>query len=278
MQILSNPHTHTIYSDGQCSLEAMVQRAIELSFRSIGFSDHSVQPFDTFFTIQAEQEEAYRGAIGALREKYKGQIRIYTSVELDAFAGICDRNNYDYLLLSAHYVEKDGQKLLVDSWPRREKLFALRDTVFSGDGAALAVRFFEMLGESALRIRPDILGHFDMVKMFNTQGELYPEDAPNVRQAKLEALDCVMESGAMLEINTGGMARGYIAEPYPSRWLIRRWRELGGRVILGSDSHNVDTLNFGFDVARDWLIADGFTSVVELGGEGEAMFVERALL
>ena len=277
MQILSNPHTHTIYSDGQCSPEAMIERAIALGFRSIGFSDHSVQPFDTFFTIQADREEAYQREVHALREKYADKIRIYLSVELDAYAGICERSAYDYLLLSAHYVEKDGHQLLVDSWPRREKLFALRDTVFSGNGEELAVRFFEMLGETTLRVRPDILGHFDMVKLFNTKGELYDEDAPTVRQAKLCALDCVRESGAMLEINTGGMARGYIAEPYPSRWLIRRWRELGGRVILGSDSHHVDTLNFGFDVARDWLIADGFTSIVELGGEGEPIFVERAL-
>jgi len=277
MRILSNPHTHTSFSDGKCAPEEVVRRAIELGFRSIGISDHSVQPFDTHFTIPAERETEYRRTIRALNETFRDSIRVYASVEFDSFAGVAYRSEYDYLLMSAHYVERDGAHALVDSPPNREKLFRLRDEAFSGDGIALALRFYEMLSEAALRVRPDIMGHFDTVKRFNREGLLYDEASPKLRRAQLDALECVYESGALLEINTGGLARGYVDEPYPSRGLWRRWRELGGRAILGSDSHHPDTLNFGFDMMRDWLIEEGFSSVVELGGQNEPLFVERAL-
>ncbi|NLF28981.1 MAG: PHP domain-containing protein [Clostridiales bacterium] len=277
MRIRSNPHTHTSFSDGKCAPEEVVRRAIGLGFRSIGISDHSVQPFDAFFTIPAEREAEYQNTIRALADAHRDAIRVYLSVEFDAFGGVADRSEYDYLLMSAHYVERDGEYSLVDSPPNREKLFRFRDEAFSGDGVKLAVRFYEMLSEAVLRVRPDIMGHFDTIKRFNRFGALYDEASPKLHRARLDALECVCESGALLEINTGGLARGYIDEPYPSRALWRRFRELGGRAILGSDSHHPDTLNFGFDTMRDYMIEEGFSSVVELGGANEPLFVERAL-
>ncbi len=277
MQILSNPHTHTTYSDGQCTPEEMVLRAIELGFTSLGISDHSVQPFDDFFTIPAAREAEYCCELRALNAKYGDRIRVHVGVELDAFAGLANRPLYDYLLLAGHYIEKDGVRSFVDSHEHRDELFSLRDIQFKGDSVAFAARYFDILGEKALQVKPDIVGHFDLVKVFNGEGGLYDESSPEFRRVRQDALEKIYRSGALLEINTGGMARGKVDEPYPSRAIIALWREMGGRVILGSDSHHAETLNFAFDSMRDLLLAEGFESVWALGGPGETLFVEHAL-
>ncbi len=275
MRIRSNPHTHTTFSDGRDTPRRQVERALELGFRALGFSDHAVQRVDAFVGIPAGQEADYRREVRALQEEYAGRIRIFLGVELDSEFGLAARENYDYILLSDHYARRGDAHALVDCPTHRERVLAVRDAAYGGDGEAMAADYFSRLGARALEVRPAILGHFDIIKYFNAGGALYAPDSPRVRRAQREALEMVKQSGALLEVNTGGMARGYISEPYPSWELLRAWRALGGGVILGSDCHDARLMDFGFDEACAQLLAEGFDGVWELGGEGEDMFAFR---
>lgn len=277
MRIRSNPHTHTVFSDGRSTAREQIERALALGFTALGFSDHSVQELDAFTGIPAPREADYRAEVRALAAEYAPRIRVYLGLEWDSEFGIADPAAYDYVILSAHYVLGGGGRALVDCRPRREAVFALRDAAYAGDGEAMAADYFERLGARALQRRPDIVGHFDLVKYFNAADALYNRHSPRVRRAQLAALEKVRQSGALLEINTGGMARGYVDEPYPSRDLLRAWREMGGGVILGSDCHDAALMDYGFDAALSWLCEDGFDGVYELGGAGEEMFVKRPL-
>ena len=275
MRILSNPHTHTDFSDGRDTPRSQVERALALGFRALGFSDHAAQDVDAFTGMPKEREADYQGAVRALAEEYAGRIRVHLGVELDSEFGIAEKKNYDYILLSCHYVRKGNVRALVDCRPRRDRVFAVRDEAYGGNGEAMAADYFLRLGARALEERPAILGHFDIVKYFNGDGSLYDPGSPVVRRAWREALAMARESGALLEVNTGGMARGYVNEPYPSWDILRAWRDLGGGVILGSDCHDARLLDFAFDDVLARLRAEGFGGVWELGGAGEPMFVER---
>ena len=59
--------------------------------------------------------------------------------------------------------------------------------------------------------------------------------------------------------------------------MLKFWHDLGGRVIVGSDTHAVSTVDFAFDQMPDYLRAAGFATFWELGAEGEEQFVERTL-
>ena len=275
MRARSNAHTHTAFSDGRDTPRQQVERALALGFRSLGFSDHAVQEVDAFTGMPKEREADYQSAVRALAEEYAGRVRVYLGVELDSEFGLAEKKSYDYILLSCHYVRKGNVRALVDCRPRRDRVFAVRDEAYGGNGEAMAADYFLHLGARALEERPAILGHFDIVKYFNGDGSLYDADSPVVRRAWREALAMARESGALLEVNTGGMARGYVNEPYPSWDILRAWRDLGGGVILGSDCHDARLMDFAFDDVLARLRAEGFASVWELGGEGEPMFVER---
>ena len=275
MRARSNPHTHTTFSDGRDAPRAQIERALALGFRALGFSDHAAQYVDAFTGMPKAREADYRSAVRALAEEYAGRIRIHLGVELDSEFGLAEKKNYDYILLSCHYVHRGDARALVDCRPRRDRVFAVRDEAYGGDGEAMAADYFLHLGARALEERPAILGHFDIVKYFNGDGSLYDADSPVVRRAWREALAMARESGALLEVNTGGMARGYVNEPYPSWDILRAWRDLGGGVILGSDCHDARLLDFAFDDVLARLRAEGFGGVWELGGAGEPMFVER---
>ena len=275
MRIRSNPHTHTTFSDGRDTPRAQAEQALRLGFRALGFTDHSVQAADAFVGIPQAREAGYRRAVRALAEEYAGRLRISLGIELDASFGIADAKGYDYILLSGHYACKGGARAIVDSRPRRADIFALRDGQYGGDGEALAADYFRHLGARALEVRPAILGHFDIIKYLNDGGALYDAASPLVRRAQREALEDIRASGALLEVNTGGMARGYINELYPTWGILRLWRDMGGGVILASDCHDARFLDYAFEETCTRLRAEGFGGVWELGGEGEPLFVER---
>ena len=106
------------------------------------------------------------------------------------------------------------------------------------------------------------------LEKLNGKGEFFNESSPRYRDAALNALRQAIKHCAVLEINTGGMARGYRDAPYPALFLLREWRSMGGQIILTSDSHSTDTLLYGYDDAEALATAAGFDRTVLLTGRG----------
>ena len=42
------------------------------------------------------------------------------------------------------------------------------------------------------------------------------------------------------------MAKGYRTSPYPSEAILKKIKAGGGRVIVSTDTHSVDTVDFAF--------------------------------
>ena len=61
-----------------------------------------------------------------------------------------------------------------------------------------------------------------------------------------KAVDKLLPFDVPFEINTGAISRGYRTSAYPHEDIIAYIKENGGRLILSSDSHAVDTIAFGY--------------------------------
>lgn len=75
IMIFANYHTHTTFCDGRDTPEQIVQEAIRLSCPTIGFSGHSVAPYD-YAGMTPEHEAQYRAEVHRLQAAYAGQIQI----------------------------------------------------------------------------------------------------------------------------------------------------------------------------------------------------------
>ena len=73
------------------------------------------------------------------------------------------------------------------------------------------------------------------------------------------------DTGALLEVNTGAMARGYLFTPYPDVFLLKAWKTWGGEVIINSDCHDARLLTAGFSEAEALLCSLGYDHAVRLG-------------
>ena len=58
-----------------------------------------------------------------------------------------------------------------------------------------------------------------------------------------------MEKNMIFEINTGARAKYWKKVPYPAPWILNHIASKGGAVIINSDCHKAEFLDFAFDVA-----------------------------
>ena len=108
-----NLHTHSHFCDGKEAPEAYVNRAIELGFHTLGFSSHAPVPFENKFALREERLEEYFQTIRNLQSKYKNQIKILLSLEIDFIPGITKdfaeflkAADVDYTIRGIHLIKK----------------------------------------------------------------------------------------------------------------------------------------------------------------------------
>ena len=252
----SNLHTHTVFSDGADTVEANIKSAIEKNMLSLGISDHSYTPFDTSYCIQRERIDEYKAEVRRQRELYRDKIEVYLGLELDGFAQICDREDYDYVIGDCHYLPTaDGYKPIDVS---RSAFVDVAQKYFNNDTVEMAVSYYRSYAETVYPMRPDVLGHIDLI---NKYGLVDESDARYVAAAK-EALSAVLEVSSVVELNTGAIARGYKAQPYPADFILEQIKKKGGKILLSSDSHSAKNLTFWFDEAKSLLLGKGIRSIV----------------
>jgi histidinol-phosphatase (PHP family) len=274
--ILSNFHTHTEYCDGLNTMREFADAALAAGFRSLGFSSHCYVPFEGLYHGMPEEDlPAYVEAVNGLKERYAGRLDIYLGLENDE-ACMCDPGAFDYTIGSVHCIKCGDRYYSVDSW---ESMVARAiDECFGGDGLAYANAYYGAVSEFASERRADILGHLDVVRRHNAamnhngsrSFRFFDEKDPRYRRAAEDALAGAVRSGYIIEVSTGPLSKGFSDEPYPAVFLLERAKELGARVMVNSDAHAVDILNFAFDKMESLLREIGFTERWELTPNGFA--------
>ena len=262
-------HTHSTLCDGKASPEAMAAAAYAAGVRYFGVSCHShtLIPDDEGAVLPADMTD-YRAAVLALREQYAGRMEVLLGLEWDSQSDISP-DGFDYWIGSVHYQRAPDGAYYAADWGEAQ-FSACRDRMYGGDALAVAEGYFRNVARVAA-MRPTILGHLDLITKLNAGNRFFDEDTPRYRSAALDALHAADPGATLLEINTGGVSRGYRTAPYPALFLLREWRDMGGRIILTSDAHSTDTLVFGYDQAAELAKAAGFSrcSVLTYSGPVE---------
>lgn len=249
-----NFHTHTNYCDGKDSPEELVNAALKKGFFALGFSSHSFTDMDKSFAMSAKEAQKYRAEIAALKEKYRDKIELYCGIEQDYFSEE-PTDGYDYVIGSVHYVLKNGEYIAVDDTAELVKNAVNR--LYGGDFDALAEDYFALVANVAEKTGADIIGHFDLVSKYSEKNG-YGE-TPRFLAAAERAVKALIPFGLPFEINTGAMARGVRSVPYPSTEILKIIKKYGGGIMLSSDCHDKNYLDFAFDKAAALARETGFT-------------------
>lgn len=233
---------HTRYCDGKDSPEEIVQAAISRGMKKIGFSGHSYTGFDEEPCMSRENTEKYKIEINRLKKEYRGKIEILCGIEQDYYSDM-STDGYDFVIGSVHYIYFNGKYLSVDHTP---ETFSRLIHEFDDDVYSAAEKYYSEVADVVNRTKADIIGHFDLFAKFNDGNKFFDENNERYINACNFALDTLLKTGALFEINTGAISRGYKKFAYPSLQILKRIAENKGRVILSSDSHDKNNLMYKF--------------------------------
>ena len=269
--MIQNLHSHTTFCDGKNTPEEMARAAVGLGLDALGFSGHGPCYAPDDAAMARETVPAYREAVLRVKEQYAGQLEVFLGIERDFFRAP-DGGDWDYVIGSVHFVEKDGAYLGVD---HSEKVFLENvERYYSGDCLSFAEDYFRQVGQVPERTGCRIVGHFDLITKFNEGDRLFDTGHPRYVNAALEALDRLAERDVICEINTGAMSRGYRSAPYPAPALLRAMKERNIPICVTGDSHSASALLHAFPQAIELARSCGCREQMVLTKEG---FVPTAL-
>lgn len=252
-------HTHTLGFDGKNTEEEMLSKAISLGWEKIGFSNHFMvhHNIENAPMYQYAKSGGYSGiysssfdeAIAKFEKHYQkidelreiSPIKILKGMEVDFFA---DREWYegfiktikhlkpDYLIGSAHFIEKDGILYNSHDLKKAPKL----------EQKKLLHRYWQNERATARSGLFNILAHLDLMKKVGLGKELeWVED-------EAKTVLAIKKSGAIVELNTSFYKKA--DEPYPSHRIIEMLAREKVPVIISDDAHNVSQLGNDFEKAE----------------------------
>lgn len=254
----SNFHTHTRYCDGGGTCEEIVLKAIEKGFTAIGFSGHSYTPFADDYCMSEANTVVYKNEVEALKDKYKGQINIYCGLEHDYYSSDAP-GGWDYKIGSVHFLFKDGRYICTDGSGGNVKNAV--ENYYGGDYYAYAEHYFKSMSDVVNKTNCDIIAHFNLITKFNENGDMFDVNNPRYKKAWKKALDILTKTGRVFEVNTGAMSRGYMKTIYPSLEMLEYIADKGGKVIVTTDCHDPNKLDFGADKAYELIERSGVCCV-----------------
>lgn len=275
--MLTNHHCHSEFCDGKASAAEMAAAAAAAGFEILGFSSHAPLPFAAEWTMDASRLGDYAATVRELGERYRVKMALLLGLEVDYIDGLCGpadgRFNglgLDYVVGSVHHLRPAalGEEPLSTVDGPQEGFDALIARGYAGDALAMVEDYYATLARAARAGGFDILAHFDLVRKNNPGRSRFREDAPRYKDAAMVAVDALADGELIVEINTGGMARGKTLSPYPELWILKELRARGVEVCLNSDAHAPAHLTAHRDAGLRAAVEAGYERFCVIGAEG----------
>lgn len=250
------------------SLEAVVQRYLELGFAWVGITEHT-PPEKAEFRYRDEIEAGlsvshlqgrfhdYMRECRRLQHQYRGKIEILAAMEVETYEGyetlvprLIDEIRPDYIVGSVHFIDTINFDYSPTEYDRARH--------HCGSLENLYCRYFDLQHDMIMKLQPAVVGHFDLIRLFDPD---YPQHLkmPAVWQRIRRNLELIKQLELILDFNLRALLKG-ATEPYISRPILQLARELGIAVVPGDDSHGVSSVGGKMDLGIDLLLELGLST------------------
>jgi len=239
-------HNHTILCNHATgTVDEYVKKAIEMKIKYFGFSDHAPMDFDPKYRMKFEQMAEYEKTILQTKDKYKDSIHVQLAYEVDFVNGHIDdrvlKADVDYLIGSVHFIDKWGfdNPEFIGEYKHKDI-----DKIWE--------EYFEAIEELATSKLFNIVGHIDLIKVFN----FLPKK--DIKSIAKNAIKAIKKADMVVEINAAGY-RKPIKEAYPSASILELLNEYNIPITFASDAHEPNQVGFKQKEIHDLARKYGYT-------------------
>lgn len=274
---LLNLHTHTHFCDGKEAPEAYVKKAIDLGLHTLGFSGHAPVPFENKFAVKQEQLQDYFDELNRLIIKYKGQIQILRSLEIDFVPGITrnfselvKQGELHYTIGGIHLIrnkERDEKGLWFIDGPHQETYDDGLKRLYNGNARKGVEAYFRQMHEMIATQKPDIIAHFDKIKMHNKE-RYFSEEESWYKDLVWKLLGYIAkETSCIIEVNTRGLYKKRSDSFFPGPEILEQIHHLKIPITISTDAHLPEELDGFYMEALELVTEIGFKELVYFKGD-----------
>jgi histidinol-phosphatase (PHP family) len=259
-------HSGEFCNHAEDRLEEVVQAYADQGFAWVGLTEHMPPSADAY--LYPEEREAgltaaamterfgrYMDEARRLQRLYADRIDVLVGFETEATPGaitlaeqLIGQYAPDYIVGSVHHVE--GIPFDYSEAEYRRAVEAL------GSMEALYCAYFDRQHELIERLKPQVVGHFDLIRLFDPmyrRNLMYQEVLKRIKRN----LELIRDLGLILDYNVAALKKGAF-EPYLSRPILNQAFYLRIPVVPGDDSHGVATVGLHLEEGIRVLIEMGF--------------------
>lgn len=262
--IKQNLHTHSQYDDGKDAIDEIVQKAQERGFTILGFSGHGYYAKDDS-SMTPEKTKQYIQDVRQAQQQAPNGLKIYLGIEEDSMAPIENVEDFDYVIGSVHYLEHNGKIYPIDY--SQEQFDEMLKEGYQNDINALAKDYYLAIERQAQNPNIQIIGHLDLIAKYNEDQTYYCFDDPKILSYAKIAIEQLVKAGKIFEMNSGAMAREYRNSPYPSIELLKLIYEANGKILINTDCHHKEYLDYGMQICLDLAKQIGFKTLEMFNGK-----------
>jgi histidinol-phosphatase (PHP family) len=255
-------HSGQFCNHARDTLEAVIQTYIDKGYQWVGITEHMPPATDRFLYPEERQAgldarqmrdrfEHYINEGRRLQEKYAHRLEIFLGFETEAYAGALElaaelKEQYqpDYVLGSVHHVEDIPFDFGPDAYEQA--------VAAAGGIEALYCRYFDLQHELILTLRPRVVGHFDLIRIFDADYQRrwrHPEIARRIQRN----LETIAGMRLILDFDVAALRKG-ATEPYLSGPILDQAMALGIPIVPSDDSHGTamvgEYIPEGIDILR----------------------------
>ncbi len=251
---LQSLHNHTVNSDGSFTIDQIVERCISAGLKIVGITDH----YATFKAMNSVGEASLDGYLKQIRDaqrKYSRFIKVRAGLEIDTSSGgismydfdldkfkklIPKLNLFDYILMEYVGDERFGS---------RHSMHVVRMPEF--------LKHMQSIRDGGLTVRVG-LAHTDFVHNFRASKPPYNPYLSYMKKladAGIFVELCTSARASSYNLRTGARALYFLMPEFVK--YINHFKKYGGKVTIGTDTHDVLDEAINISSAVDFVKKQG---------------------
>ncbi len=260
-----NYHSHSKYCDGAHQLEDYIIACIGKGYQSYGFSSHAPIPGGSVWNMKTEMLEKYLKEVDVLKKKYKGELKIYKSLEIDYIDGIQGPSRYahllDYTIGSIHFIGKGPLSGLFEIDGPYSKFVTGIENHFDNNLRKAVEHYFELSIKMVENDPPDVIGHPD--KIISHAISYNPDivDTSWYTEILNEFANTLEKSDVIVEINTKGLKLTNRPTTYPHISFLNILKEKKIHFQMNADVHKISDLDIRYKSTLNLLRSLGINEL-----------------
>lgn len=252
-----NFHSHTHFCDGAQAPEEYVITCIEKEYKSYGFSSHAPIPGGSVWNMKEEDLENYINIIQSLKEKYKNDLEIYLSMEVDYLEDLEGPSKYsdilDYTLGSVHFIGKGLMEKRFEMDGSYPKFLAGIEEHYQGKIMDALEHYFQLNWQMIQNDPPDVIGHIDKIVSQLLKYDTSILQSDWYTDLLKETARMMEHSSVILEVNTRGLKSTKYSTTYPNIAFLKILKDYDIKFQMNADVHKASDLDMGYAETLDVL-------------------------